>query len=53
MDVVSVIYMPTEAGTAAESVSYCMFCGLIETGLLINLMKVEDKKDSFLNMLID
>lgn len=43
MDVVSVIYMPAKAGTAAESLIYYMFCGLIEIGL-INVMKVEDEK---------
>lgn len=53
MDAVSVIYGPTETRTAAESVSYCMFCELSEIGLLINLMNVEDEKDSFLNMLMD
>lgn len=43
--------MPTQTGTTAEPLIYCMFCGLTEIGFLITLMKVEDKKD-FLNMLM-
>jgi len=52
MEVVLANYMPTETSSAAESLRYSMFCRLLEIGLLINLMKVEYKKD-FLNMLMD